>query len=529
MRREAVIAAPMPSTLDGDGRAATPRSAAGGRQGKPASAITRWKRQLTLFAVSVMLLVVLVAALSAAALWRVIGQVALAEQVEEPRTQAAVQARLAVLDVDRLLSLTMIEEEPAKVRAAAVASIAAAARLEDAVTALGVALRGSADAERMRALVDGVKGPRVDVIVLARKGARAEAAAARGAIVEPLRQIDVLSAAILDEQAANRQRALADRFALFEHMLYALLAAALLSTSTVVLFYKRLMQRFSPVEQLLEEVATSARELEAGRLQLDGVNQVVQRGNAQLKVVLQRCQSAIGTVNHDAAACLEDVAELGDTCRASAGMSRQHAEEAGQVADQIRATNERLHGLLQATEALGKSRGDIARFADQIEMISATTRLLSLNAAVEAARAGAAGRGFSVIASSVRKLSEDTQEAAVHIRRSSEDITRQLGATAAAVRQTSAQMEEGSNRIAALDSSARANQALADGMQDEVQGIRASFERQVARVQAMEEESRALAQALEDGRRNARLLDETSASLTHTSTALLQRLSNLQA
>ena len=64
-------------------------------------------------------------------------------------------------------------------------------------------------------------------------------------------------------------------------------------------------------------------------------------------------------------------------------------------------------------------------------------------------------------------------------------------------------MDEGSTRIAGLDNSARSNQHLAEGMQEEVLGIRGSFERQVARVQAMEEESSALAQALADGHRNA--------------------------
>jgi len=296
-----------------------------------------------------------------------------------------------------------------------------------------------------------------------------------------------------------------------------------------MLFYRRLMRRFLPVEQLLEEVALSARELQAGGQQLDGVNGDVQGANRQLGVLLERCQEAMQAMTQEARRCVLEVDQLGATCDASASMSRQHAEEAGIVAQQIQGTSARLHQLLQATQALARSRSDIARFADQIEMISATTRLLSLNAAVEAARAGAAGRGFSVIASSVRKLSEDTQQAALQIRRASEDITRQLGATTEAVQQTSALMDEGATRIAALDTSARSNQGLADGMHKEVRGIRETFQRQVDRVQSMDRESQALAAALNDGHRHAELLDQTSASLTHTSTALLQRLSNLQA
>lgn len=509
--------------------AAAPAARPSAQPDRRQTAVGRWKRQLAWFAVAMTVLVVLVAGASATAMWQVISQVARGEQANDARSGAAVDARLAVLEVDRLLSQTMAEEEPAKVRAAAVASIAAASRLEDAVNALRIALPQSTDAVEMARLVDAVKGPRVNVITLARKGARAEASAARQAILEQLKRIDALSAAILQREAENRERARQERAALFERVLYGLLTAALLSTVTGVLFYRRLMRRFVPVEQLLEEVAHSARELQSGGQQLDGVNSDVQGANRHLRVLLERTQDALQAMSGEAQRCLRDVDQLGETCHASAAMSRQHADEAGLVAGEIQSTSGRLHQLLETTQALARSRSDITRFADEIETISATTRLLSLNAAVEAARAGAAGRGFSVIANSVRKLSEDTQQAALQIRRASEDITRQLGATTEAVQQTSALMDQGAARIAGLDSSARSNQALADGMHAEVQGVRETFQRQVERVHAMDREAQALAAALEDGQRHGQLLDQTSSSLTKTSSALLQRLSNLQA
>ena len=496
---------------------------------RPRSAVARWKRQLTLFAIALTALVVVVAGFAAAAMWHVITQVESAQAADESRSRAAVEARLAVVEVERLLAQAIAQEDPAAARAKAVASIAAAARMEDAVHALIGAFPGDADVAAMARLVDQVKSPRVRVIVLARQGARADASAALQAIADPLLRIDRLSAQILQQQAATRQQAAQERTALFQRVLVALVAAGAVSTAAGLLFYRRLLRRFAPVEQLLEEVAHSARELEAGGRQLDALNADVQHANQQLRVLLQRFQGASQAMAQEAQASLRDLAQLAETCQSSAGMSRQHAQEAAQVATEIQDTASRLHRLLATTDALGHSRSEIARFADQIEAISATTRLLSLNAAVEAARAGAAGRGFAVIASSVRSLSEDTQKAAMQIRRASEDITSQLGATTGAVRETSAVMDAGAGRIAGLDSSARSNQALADGMREEVQGFRGSFERQVERVQSMDVESRALAAALEDGDRHARLLDATSASLSQTSSALLQRLSNLQA
>ncbi len=295
------------------------------------------------------------------------------------------------------------------------------------------------------------------------------------------------------------------------------------------MFHRRLVRRFAPVEQLLDEVAHSARELEQGGRQLDGLNGEVLRANQQLRALLQRFQDSSEAMAQEAQGCLRDVEQIARSCKASAGMSRQHADEAASVATQIHEMTARLHRLLETTQALGASRSDIVRFADQIEMISSTTRLLSLNAAVAAARGGVAGRGFSVFANSVRRLSEDTQQAALQIRRASDDITRQLGATTSAVQETSVLMDGGAGRISKLDTSARSNQELLDGMHTEVEGFRGSFQRQVDRVQSMDHASRALAEALQAGDRHARLLDATSASLANTSSALLLRLSNLQA
>jgi hypothetical protein len=250
--------------------------------------VGRWKRELSWFAAGLTLLVLLVAAISLGAMWHVIGQVSGADAANEARSRAAVDARLAVLEVDGLLAQTMAEEDPAKLRAAAVASIAAASRLEDAVNALRIALPDSADVHEMGRLVEAVKAPRVNVILLARKGARAEASAARQSILAQLQQIDGLSTTILQKEAELRQQASEGRLQLFERMLFGLLAAAAVSAIAGALSYRRLMRRFAPVEQLLDEVAHSARELQSGGQQLDGVNSGVQQGNQRLGELLER-------------------------------------------------------------------------------------------------------------------------------------------------------------------------------------------------------------------------------------------------
>lgn len=66
-------------------------------------------------------------------------------------------------------------------------------------------------------------------------------------------------------------------------------------------------------------------------------------------------------------------------------------------------------------EELTNKVHEVGSFVDTILNISSQTNLLALNASIEAARAGSAGRGFSVVAEEIRKLSEDTQQASNNI------------------------------------------------------------------------------------------------------------------
>ena len=69
----------------------------------------------------------------------------------------------------------------------------------------------------------------------------------------------------------------------------------------------------------------------------------------------------------------------------------------------------------QVVAKLGDRSKEIGQIVDTISGIAGQTNLLALNAAIEAARAGEQGRGFAVVAEEVRKLAEQSQEAAKQI------------------------------------------------------------------------------------------------------------------
>lgn len=505
------------------------RSPGSGRA-SASSAVASWKRQVTWFAASMTLLVVVVASASAIVLWRVVVEVAHSGRLADERARSATMARVAVVDVDRLLLQVIAVDDPVRVRGAAVASIAAASKMEDAVAALARAIPGDRNVAEMRELVDSVKGPRMEVIQLARRNERAEAMAALSRLGAPLKRIDALSLAIVDDEARRREAATAERNVLLRRLLWALVLCTAMSILVGYVFYRRLMRGFSrtrQVEALLEEVADRAGQLEADARQLDLLRGTVRRANQRLGSLLENLSTASVSMAGEARAAVSQVDELGQTCRSSTSTSQQHAAEAASVADQIRSTSQRMHKLLQSAHTLGQRRREIAGFAEQISAISSATRLLSLNAAVEAARAGAAGRGFAVIASSVRQLAEDTQSAATRIRLASEQITQELAKTVASVEEASAQMDDCTRRMSGVDASAKSSQQLVARMAAELDGFRASFDRQVECIKAMDAQARSLSDVLQEGDEHAHMLDATARDLMNTSAAMHERLLSL--
>jgi methyl-accepting chemotaxis protein len=139
----------------------------------------------------------------------------------------------------------------------------------------------------------------------------------------------------------------------------------------------------------------------------------------------------------------QDLTERSEAVTKAAREGTERVEAVGGVINKLKGSAERQRDYLRELVDSAKTIGEIV---DTISSIAEQTNLLALNAAIEAARAGEAGRGFAVVADEIRKLAEESQ-------RATEDIAKMLSSlrtTIEHVENGSKEMFEGVDEIAVM-------------------------------------------------------------------------------
>jgi len=288
------------------------------------------------------------------------------------------------------------------------------------------------------------------------------------------------------------------------------------------------MAQADRASQALEEARQAHKQAEAAKSQgltlaadrlqslMDALTGVAEQLTREISTVTasveeqERRTTETATAMEEMNATVLEVAKNASEASAKADAARSQAVDGRTVVEKSIAAINRVDTVSREVkngmDELGAKAQAIGTIMNVISDIADQTNLLALNAAIEAARAGEAGRGFAVVADEVRKLAEKTMTA-------TKEVGASIGAIQTGARDSMAKVDEATRAVANATELAGASEtalglivALVDETSAQVQGIATAAEEQSAtseEINRAEEEVSRLSSEIAQGMRES--------------------------
>ncbi|WP_336354824.1 methyl-accepting chemotaxis protein [Pseudomonas granadensis] len=190
------------------------------------------------------------------------------------------------------------------------------------------------------------------------------------------------------------------------------------------------------LRQTIEQIAGSATQLGAAAEELSAVTEEASRGLQQQNNEIEQAATAVNEMTAAVEEVARNAVSTSEASNQSTHAAREGRDQVVKTVDAIQTMTHDVQNTAQMIEGLATQGRDIGKVLDVIRAIAEQTNLLALNAAIEAARAGEAGRGFAVVADEVRALAHRTAQSTQEIEKMVAGIQNGTGEAVSSMQQS---------------------------------------------------------------------------------------------
>ncbi|RKN70149.1 methyl-accepting chemotaxis protein [Paenibacillus ginsengarvi] len=237
------------------------------------------------------------------------------------------------------------------------------------------------------------------------------------------------------------------------------------------------------------ELSSASRKTAASALEIASATEQIAGGAASLAQEAERGSDVTGEIEAQMRLVGKAGEEMGLSAKEVRLVSGRGATYMTSLIEKTQTAEAQSRSMLGRVDRLKESAGSIRGIVDVLHQITSRTNILSLNAAIEAARAGAAGRSFAVVAEEICKLADQSRQSLQTVGAMTESIEAEVEETVKALNEAYPIYRE---QIAAVN---EADQIFR-GVKEEMDGLDVRLDEVLRSTHTLEQSQRSLSEAM---------------------------------